>query len=173
MKNYLLKVKKIMKEESDYLIPNHKEVYSKLITDLIKPFKKIKIDKVLATDMKGLLYGPIIANKLKLPFVTIFKGGKIKDRKKVLESNKIIDYSGKEKYFELLKNSIKPKENILLIDDWFESGNTGKAIIKLIQSVKGRIVGISVIFNQLTKENENFFNKYNYHYLIKLEQKKR
>jgi len=169
MKPYLIEAKRIMKEESDYLIPNNEEIYAKIIKDLIKPLKKTKADKVIGIDMKGILYAPIIANKLKLPLTIIMKGEKIKNRDKVIESEKIIDYSRKEKYFEILKNSIKPNEKILLIDDWFDSGNTGKAIIKLIEKCGGKIVGISVIFNQLSSENESFFKKYNFHHLIKLE----
>jgi adenine phosphoribosyltransferase len=172
MKPYLIETKRILKEESDYLIPSNTKIYPKIINDLVKPFKKTKIDKVVSIDMKGLMYGPIVSNKLKVGFVPILKGGKIKRREKVVETSKIIDYSGKEKYFEVLKNSIEKGDKILLVDDWFDSGNTGKEVIKLIESLGGNIIGISVLFNQLSSENELFFKKYDFHYLIKLEAKK-
>lgn len=168
MKKYLIEAKRIMKEESDYLIPGNADVFKKIVNDLTKPFKNKKINKVIAVDMKGLMYGPAVANKLGVSFTPILKGGKIKNRDKVLETKKLVDYSGKEKYFEAFKISIKKKDKILLVDDWFDSGNTGKEIIKLIESLGGKIVGISVLFNQLNEENEKYFNKYNYHYLIKL-----
>jgi adenine phosphoribosyltransferase len=172
MKPYQIEAKRILKEESDYLIPSKKEIFGKIVEDLIRPFKKEKIDKVLAVDMKGLMYGSIVANKLKTGFVPILKGGKIKNRNKVLETKKLIDYSGKEKYFEVLKQSINKDDKVLLIDDWFDSGNTGKEIVKLIELLGAKIIGISVLFNQLNEVNEEYFKKYNYHYLIKLDPKK-
>ena len=79
---------KIMSTESDYLIPNHNEVYQKVITELIKPIKNLSATKIVAIDMKGLMYGPIVAHRLKLPFVPILKGNKIKLRKYVYLNNR-------------------------------------------------------------------------------------
>jgi len=171
MKKYLVETKRIMEEESEYIIPENGEVFKKIINDLTKPFKNKKITKVVAIDMKGLMYGSPVANRLGTSFVPILKGGKIKNRGKVLETKKIIDYSGKKKCFEAFKDSINRNDKILLVDDWFESGNTGKETIKLIETLGGKVVGISVLFNQLNAENEKYFNKYHYHYLIKLEPK--
>ena len=173
MKAYLKEAKRISKEDSDYLIPSNSKIYSKIINDLTKPFKNSKITKVVAIDMKGLMYGPVVANKLKTGFVPILKGGKTENRENVLETKKLIDYSGKEKYFEALEQSIKKDDKILLIDDWFDSGNTGREVIKLIELLGGKIIGISVLFSQLDGKNEEYFKKYNYHYLIKLEPKKK
>jgi len=168
MKKYLIEAKRILKEESDYLIPRNAEVFRKIINDLTKPFKNKGVTKVVAVDMKGLIYGSPVANKLGVSFVPILKGGKIKNRERVLETKKVIDYSGKEKYFEAFKDSIKKGDKILLVDDWFDSGNTGKEIIKLIETLGGKIIGISVLFNQLNEEKEKYFKKYNYQFLIKL-----
>ncbi|MEI7719429.1 MAG: phosphoribosyltransferase family protein, partial [archaeon] len=147
MKKHLIEAKRIMKEESDYLIPGNSDVFKKIVNDLARPFKNKQITKVVAVDMKGLMYGSAVAYKLGVSFVPILKGGKIKNSDRVLETKKIIDYSGKEKYFEAFKNSINKKDKVLLVDDWFESGNTGKEIIKLIETLGGRVVGISVLLN--------------------------
>ena len=63
---------------------------------------------------------------------------KIKKREKVLLRS-FIDYSGKEKSMEMFRSSIKPKDKVLLVDDWFDSGNTGKAAIKLIEELGGKV----------------------------------
>jgi len=173
MKKYLIEAKRIMKEESDYLIPSNAEVFRKITNDFAMPFRNKGINKVVAVDMKGLMYGPAVATKLNVSFVPILKGGKIKDREKALETKKLIDYSGKEKYFEAFKDSIKKGDNVLSVDDWFDSGNTGKEIIKLIEKLGGKVAGISVLINQLDEENGKYFKKYNYNYLIKFEPKKK
>ncbi|HLD72446.1 MAG TPA: phosphoribosyltransferase family protein [Candidatus Nanoarchaeia archaeon] len=135
LKSGLLSIKSNI---SEYLIPNNNQIYQKTINELAKPFKKLGINKVVAIDMKGLMYGPVVANKLKVPFVPILKGGKIKKREKVLLRS-FIDYSGKEKSMEMFRSSIKPKDKVLLVDDWFDSGNTGKAAIKLIEELGGKV----------------------------------
>src|SRR3989338_3350506 len=98
LKSGLLSIKSNI---SEYLIPNNNQIYQKTINELAKPFKKLGINKVVAIDMKGLMYGPVVANKLKVPFVPILKGGKIKKREKVLLRS-FIDYSGKEKSMEMV-----------------------------------------------------------------------
>jgi len=162
---------KIMSTESDYLIPNHNEVYFKVISELIKPIQNLSATKVVAIDMKGLMYGPIVANKMKLPFVPILKGNKIKSRKSVLKGNTFVDYSKSKKSIEMFKDSISKNDKIVLIDDWFDSGRTGKSAIKLIEKLGGKVVGISVIFNQLKPKDKDFFDKYNYHFLAQLKPK--
>ena len=171
MNKYLKEAKRIF-EENDYTIPENAKVYAQLTSYLAAPFRRIKIDKVLAIDMKGLMYGSVVANKLKVGFVPILKGNKIKNRKLVVKSKNFVDYSGKEKSVEIFTKSVKGGDRVLLVDDWFESGNTGKSAIKLIESLGGKVVGISLIFNQLKEEDEAYFSKYNFHYLIRLEPKK-
>ena len=165
------KLMKIMRTESDYLIPSHKKTYTKIILELLKPLKKLPATKVVAIDMKGLMYGPIIANKLKLPFVPVLKGNKIKSRKKVIKGSPFTDYSKSEKSIEIFKYSITKKDRVILIDDWFESGKTGKSAIRLIEKLGGKVIGISVIFNQLKMKDKKFFDKYNYNFLVQLKPK--
>jgi adenine phosphoribosyltransferase len=159
---------RIKDSESDYLIPSHSSTYQEVIMRLIKPFRKSKITKVVAVDMKGLMYGPVIANKLNLPFVPLLKGGKIGRRGMVLKSKNFKDYTSKYKSIELFKSSISSKDRILLVDDWFESGKTGKSSIRLIEQRGAKVVGISVIFNQLLPKDEKFFDLYDFHYLVRL-----
>lgn len=167
-KNKLMKIFK----DSEYLISSDFHIFSEVIKDIAKPFKKLKFDKVMAIDMKGLIYGSVVAEKLKVGFVPILKGGKIKHRERIIKQD-FVDYSGKEKGIEIFKDSIKKGDKILLVDDWFDSGNTGRAAIKLIEERGGKVIGISVIFNQLSEKEEKFFEKYNYHFLIRLEPKKK
>ena len=156
-------------EKSVYLVPSDSQAFQEIIKRLAKPFKSLKIDKVVSTDMNGLLYGPIVANKLRKPFAPILKGGKVKNRKLVVEGKKFIDYSGEKKFFEAIKGSIQKNERILYIDDWFETGNSGKAAADLVKKCGGKIVGISILFNQLSAKDEKHFQKHNFHSIIRRE----
>ncbi|MDO8647681.1 MAG: phosphoribosyltransferase family protein [Candidatus Diapherotrites archaeon] len=154
-------------EKSIYLVPSDSESYQYIVKRLIQPFKKPRIDKVISTDMNGLLYGPIVANKLRKPFVPILKGGKINNRNLVIEGKKFTDHSGRKKYFEIMKGAIKNGERILYIDDWVETGNSARTVIDLVEKCGGRIIGISIMINQLGAKDERHFQKHNFHYIIK------
>jgi len=165
-----MKIEKVlklrMKKDSGYLITADPPLYKKVIDEMIKPFSKKKITKIMSPEMKGMLFGPTIAHKLGLPFVSIIKGGRIPKRFVISKSFK--DYSKKEKSIEIAKRTIKKNDKILIVDDVFETGETGKAIIDIIERLGGKVIGISIIYNKLKKKDEDFFKKYNFHYLVKL-----
>ncbi|MEA3414097.1 MAG: phosphoribosyltransferase family protein [Nanoarchaeota archaeon] len=156
-----------MKLESGCLITAYPDLYKKIISNLIKPFKDKKITKIMATESKGYLYGPLIAYKLKIPFIPIFKSGRIP--KQFVETKKFKDYSKKLKSIDIGKMTVKKGDRILLIDDVFETGKSAKATIKIIEKLKGKIIGISIIYNKMNSKEESFFKKYNLHCLVKME----
>lgn len=138
-------------------------IFKKLISDIIIPFKDIKIDKIAAIDATGFILGSAVAVTLDLGLILIRKGGKIPlgiDRK---EQRDFIDYSGNKKILELDSNMIKRGEKVLLIDDWIETGAGAKASISLIEALGGIIVGIGTIGSDRNKNTENLFLNYNLH----------
>lgn len=159
-------LKQRMKKDSGYLITTYPKLYKEVIRKMIEPFAGKKIDKVMSPEMKGMLYGPTIAYNLNVPFVSILKEGRIPKRYVVSKSFK--DYSGKEKTLQIAKRTIRKGQNVLIVDDVFDSGESGRAIISLIKKLGGKVVGISVVYNKLNKKDEEFFNKYNFHYLVKM-----
>lgn len=158
-------LKERMNIDNGYLIPSYSKLYRDTINLMIKPFKNKKIDKIISPEMKGMFYGPTIAYKLKIPFSPIFKAGRIPRKIAIGKSYK--DYSKKEKRLEIGKIQIKKGEKILIVDDIFESGKSGKAMIQLIEKLGGKIIGISIVYNKLKSKDEQFFKKYNFKYIIK------
>ncbi len=164
--NLVNELKKRMKEDSGYLITAYPELYKKVIAEMIKPFKNKKISKVVSIETMGLMYGTMIAYKLNLPFITIFKSGRVP--KKYVLSKKYKDYSKKTKSLDVGKITINKGDKILFVDDTLETGESAKTSINMIEKLGGRVVGISTIYNKLKQKDEKFFKKYNYHYLVKL-----
>lgn len=160
---------RILKEQSEYLIPSHSAVFNQTVSELAEPFKQAGMTKVMAIDMKGIMYGPIVAQQLGAPFVPILKRGKITNPTKALPSPPFIDYSGKPKSIEIFKGSLGAADKVLLVDDWFETGNTARAAIALIRQTGATVAGLSVIFNQLKPQDEVSFAEYNYRYIVRLD----
>jgi len=156
------KLKEKIKKESVYMITSHQKLYFQIINEMSKPFLNKGITKIVSPEVKGLFYAPCIAYKLKLPFVTLLKKERL-SRGDISESYK--DYSKTKKILGIGKNTIKKGEKILLVDDIFESGKSGKASIKLIEKTGAKIKGISIIYNKLKKDDEGFFKKYDFNHL--------
>ncbi len=137
------------------------EVFGNLINDLIKPFKKIKFNKIVGLDSLGFIIGSALAFKLKKGFVPIRKGGKSPGVRGTVLKIGFRDYSKKNKVFEINKNSIKKGDKILIVDDWIESGEQMRSAIKLIEKLNGEVIGISVLRAHKNKGTQILFDNYN------------
>ena len=98
--------------------------------------KKIKLDKTLNSltniaggESAGIPYASLLAQKLKLPLSYIRK-----ERKKF----------GKKSQIE---GVIKPKDNVLIVEDLITDGKSKYNFIDAVEKVGGRIKAIFVIFN--------------------------
>ncbi|MAG76041.1 MAG: adenine phosphoribosyltransferase [Colwelliaceae bacterium] len=134
-------------------------VFSRLVSDLIKPFSKTKYNKVAGLDALGFVLASAVSLKTKKPLVLIRKEGKLPGLKKT--STSFIDYSRHKKTFEINKSSISKGDRVLIVDEWIETGTQAKAAIKLIEKLGGKVAGIAVINADLNKKTKILFDKYN------------
>ncbi len=137
------------------------KVFSSLISDMIKPFKKTDFNKVAALDSLGFILGGAIAHKLKVGLVPVRKGGKLPGISGTLIKTAFIDYTGKKKIFEINKNAIEKGDRMLIVDDWIETGSQIKAAIRLIEKQGGKVVGISAIYAEKNSNTNLLFKRYN------------
>lgn len=144
------------------------EVFHQLIDHLVDLFSDISIDKVACIEGKGFILGSAVAYKLNCGLAPIRNTEKIRNDQYTFT---ITDYSGNEKTFGILKDSVEEGERILVIDDWVETGNTTKAAIHLIESCKGTVVGIGALMDDTKEEIKDFLSKYNYKYLEQVSDK--
>ncbi len=148
------------------------KLFNKIIKALAEPFKNLKIDKVIGIEGRGFILGGAVAYKLNAGFVVCRKEGQMyKDgysSKDVLQE-KCIDYSNSKKVLELEKHekAIQKDDKVLIIDDWFEKGGQGQAVIRLVERAGGKVVGIGVMLDEMTNKTRKTFLPYNYHYLVK------
>lgn len=164
--NFQEELKERLEKDSGYLVTCYPNLYKKVIDKIIEPFQNKIITKIMSPETKGLFYGPTIAYKMKLPFVTIFKSGRVP--KEFVVSSSYKDYSKKSKSIDIGKITVRKDDKILLVDDIMETGESAKSAIKLIEQLGGEVIGISVVYNKLSKEKERYFNKYNLKYLVKV-----
>src|SRR5256885_6814790 len=128
------------KEASDITpLLQDKEAFHQLIDELTNLAKELSMDKVACIEGRGFLLGSAVAYKLNVGLVPIRIEGKLKNE---TYSQTYTDYSNKEKTLEMHTDAITKGENILIVDDWLETGSTIKTAIALIEKCGGTIVGI-------------------------------
>lgn len=118
-----------------------KELFSKMIDELAKPYLKQKIDKIVGIDARGFLLASAMAYKLKTGIAIVRKQGKLPS--KTISKKYALEYGSN--IIEMHKDSILPGEKVLLVDDVLATGGTMKAAIDLVEELKGKIIGVDFL----------------------------
>ncbi|MBU4502970.1 MAG: adenine phosphoribosyltransferase [Nanoarchaeota archaeon] len=135
--------------------------FSNLISDLLKPFKKEKFNKVAGLDALGFIIGGALSQKARVGFVTVRKLGKLPGVKGTVIKTKFKDYTKTNKGLEISKTAIKKGDKVLIVDEWIETGSQLKGTIKLIEKLGGKVIGITALVAHKSKNTKILFDKYN------------
>lgn len=110
-----------------------------LAIDLMQEkLKDIEFDVVVGPESRGFIFGVPIAYNLNKPFVPVRKKGKLPCETVSVRYD--LEYGSAE--IEMHKNSIKPGQKVVIIDDLMATGGTVKAMIELIEGLGGIVVRI-------------------------------
>ncbi len=101
----------------------------------------LEYDVVAGPESRGFIFGTPIAYNNRKPFVLIRKKGKLPCE--TVEKTYDLEYGTAT--IEMHKDSIKPGQKVLIVDDLMATGGTTKAMIELIESLGGVVVGIVVM----------------------------
>lgn len=148
-----------MKELKDYVrtIPNFPEegiMFRDITTVMQDPdglklaidtmqdlVKDLDFDVVVGAESRGFIFGTPIAYNLHKPFVLIRKKGKLPAETVSVDYD--LEYG--KATLEMHKDSIKPGQKVLIVDDLIATGGTTEAMIKLVESLGGEVAGVLVM----------------------------
>lgn len=103
--------------------------------------KDLEFDVVAGPESRGFIFGTPIAYNLKKPFVPIRKKGKLPCETVSVDYD--LEYG--KATIEMHKDSVRPGQKVLIVDDLIATGGTTEAMIKLIESLGGIVVGVVVM----------------------------
>lgn len=101
----------------------------------------LNYDVVVGAESRGFIFGTPIAYNNKKPFVLIRKKGKLP--RETVEVTYDLEYG--HATLEMHKDSIKPGQRVLIVDDLIATGGTTEAMIKLVESLGGVVAGVAVL----------------------------
>jgi adenine phosphoribosyltransferase len=101
----------------------------------------VDYDVVAGPESRGFIFGTPIAYNNRKPFVLIRKAGKLP--RETVSISYDLEYG--QATIEMHKDSIRPGQKVLIVDDLIATGGTTEAMIKLVESLGGQVVGVVVL----------------------------
>lgn len=100
--------------------------------------EEVDCDVICGTESRGFIFGMPIAYNLHKPFVPIRKKGKLP--LETVEESYDLEYGSAT--IEMHKDSIKPGQKVVIIDDLIATGGTVEACAKMIERLGGEVTRI-------------------------------
>ena len=100
--------------------------------------KNTEFDVVVGTESRGFIFGVPIAYNLHKAFVPVRKKGKLPCE----TVSKEYDLEYGSAVIEMHKDSIKPGQKVVLVDDLVATGGTIEAAIRLVEELGGEVVKV-------------------------------
>ncbi len=112
------------------------------VVDLISErYLDKKIDVVVSIEARGFIIGSAVAYRLGAGVVPVRKKGKLPWR--CYQATYDLEYGTDT--LEIHQDAVKPGQRVLIIDDLLATGGTVKAVIDLMERLKGQVVGIAFL----------------------------
>ncbi len=113
------------------------------IDELQKRLDGVEFDLIAGAEARGFIFGMPLAYNLHKPFVPVRKKGKL-PRATVMKEY-ALEYGTAA--IEIHKDSIKPGQRVVLVDDLLATGGTLKAAAELIEELGAEVVKVLVLID--------------------------
>lgn len=120
---------------------NSGEAYKEATDQIVNFAKEHNIDVVVGPEARGFIFGCPVSYSLGIGFVPVRKPGKLP--REVIEYSYDLEYGSN--VLCMHKDSIKPGQRVLIIDDLLATGGTIEAVIKLVESLGGIVAGLAFL----------------------------
>ena len=124
------------------LIKN-KDAFKECIDQMSKALNKLNYDKIAAIESRGFIFASPLSYNLSKPIILMRKENKLPAEKHSV--NFKLEYG--DAILEVHKDSISPREKIIIVDDLIATGGTSEAAAKLVEKCGGEIVGFIFVIN--------------------------
>lgn len=126
------------------------------IDSLQEKLEGLDFDVIAGTESRGFIFGMPIAYNLHKPFVLVRKKGKLP--RETVSVSYDLEYGSAE--IEMHKDSIKPGQKVVLIDDLIATGGTIEAAAKLVEQLGGEVVRIVFLMELAGLHGRDKLSKY-------------
>ena len=126
------------------------------IDEMQKLLDGVDFDVLVGAESRGFIFGMPIAYNLKKPVVLVRKKGKLP--RETVEMSYDLEYGSAT--IEMHKDSIKPGQKVVIVDDLIATGGTIEAAAKLVEQLGGEVVKIIFLMELAGLEGRKKLEKY-------------
>jgi adenine phosphoribosyltransferase len=117
------------------------QLFRLAVTIFAERFQRKSIEKVVAIDARGFIFGGALAHFLGVGLALARKKGKLPA--KCFRADYNLEY-GKDS-MEMHVDSIEPGQRVVIIDDLLATGGTAKAVAQLVEKTGAEIVELAFL----------------------------
>ena len=122
-------------------ILSNPDLSAEVIASLVECLNDKEVDAIVGVESRGFLFGMLLANAIKVPFIPIRKAGKLPH--KTIVEEYALEYGTAK--VEIHTDAIKEGWNIVVHDDLLATGGTAVAASKLVKRLGGNITSFLFI----------------------------
>ena len=117
------------------------EAFHEAIEQMAAKVADLDFDLIIGSEARGFLFGTPLAYKLRKPFALVRKKGKLP--RQTVSADYALEYGTAT--LEMHKDSIKPGQKVLIVDDLMATGGTIQAMARLTETLGGTVTGVLVL----------------------------
>lgn len=111
------------------------------VDSLREMLKGLEYDVVVGPESRGFIFGVPVAYAEHKAFVPVRKKGKLP--RETVSAEYALEYGTAE--IEMHRDSIRPGQKVVIVDDLIATGGTSEAIIRLIEELGGEVVKLCFV----------------------------
>ena len=127
----------------------------------------LDFDVVVGTESRGFIFGVPVAYNLHKPFVPVRKKGKLPCE--TVEASYELEYGSA--VIEMHRDSIKPRDRVVLVDDLIATGGTIEACARMVEGLGGEVVRMIFVMELAGLNGRDRLKKYDVASVIRYEGK--
>ncbi len=118
-----------------------KDAFKHAVDLMVDRYRDRKVDKIVAIESRGFIFGGIAAYNLGCGFVPARKPGKLPAE--TIREDYTLEYG--KNTLELHADAISAGDRVVIMDDLLATGGTALAVARLVERLKGEILGIEFL----------------------------
>jgi len=117
------------------------DAFHAMTEQLAGHYRSAHVQTIAAVESRGLILGAAMAYSLRAGLVPVRKAGKLPWN--TVKASYSLEYGSATS--ELHTDAFEPDARVLIVDDLLATGGTAEAAVKLVQELKGKIVGLAFL----------------------------
>ncbi len=135
-----------------------KNAFKNCIDQMSVILNKLNYDKIAAIESRGFIFASPLSYNLTKSYILLRKKNKLPAERYSVDFE--LEYG--KATLEIHKDSINPKEKVIIIDDLIATGGTAEAAAKLIEKSGGEVAGFVFVINLFDLGGKDLLEKKGY-----------